>query len=91
MYQDAIIKLLGKKLATKINTKVMPSIGFIRLALKDDYGEIETLSVEKLIYTIKNGLRKRLEAIHFENVNEIVGYLLKELIDNQSLITASNI
>ncbi|MFX1277675.1 MAG: hypothetical protein ACFFAT_21860, partial [Promethearchaeota archaeon] len=64
MYPDALIKFLGEKLAKKINKAVMPSTGFIRLALKDDHGTNKDLSIKDIKHTLDNGLRKRLNAIN---------------------------
>ena len=65
----------------------MPSTGFIRLAIKDDHGTAQNLSIQQIKHTINNGLRKRLTFIRIQNIDEIVIYLTKELLNNQALLT----
>ncbi|MFX1274237.1 MAG: hypothetical protein ACFFBP_21730 [Promethearchaeota archaeon] len=84
---EDIIQFLGQKLAAKIDKPLMPSKGIIRLAIKDDHGEFKNMTFDKLKYSLKNGLKKRLESINISNSDEVCNYLLKELISNQSLLT----
>ena len=82
-----MIKFLGEKLAGKIDKPVMPSTGFIRLAIKDDHGTAQDLSIQQLKHTLDNGLKKRLTTIKIQNLDEIISYLTKELLENQALLT----
>jgi len=85
-----MINFLGKQLATKLNMKVMPSKGIIRLGIKDDHGTTTEINFEKFKYTLSNGLKKRLQNLKVENVNEICNSLIQQLIDNQSILNLGN-
>lgn len=82
-----MIKFLGENLAKKINKDVMPSTGFIRLALKDDHGMNKDLSIKDIKHTLESGLRKRLNAINIQEIDEIINFLNKKLLENQALLT----
>jgi len=82
-----LIKILGKELASKINKEVMPSTGFIRLAIKDDHGDAKDLSIKQIQYTMNNGLRKRLIGIKIQNLDEVISFMNKKLLENQALVS----
>ncbi|NHI94126.1 MAG: hypothetical protein EAX96_16670 [Candidatus Lokiarchaeota archaeon] len=89
-----IISFLGERLAEKINKSVMPTTGFIRLSIKDEFGEdikIKQLTYQQFRKVIENSLRKRLENIHVSNLDKIISDMLIELKNNQSLLTMMSI
>ena len=89
MSQD-IINFLGEKLAVKINKPAIACKGMIRLGIKEDHGDTQGLTFEKVKLSIKSGVKKRLDNISIANSNEVCNYLLKELVSNQSLLTMAN-
>ena len=89
MSQD-IINFLGEKLAVKINKPAIACKGLIRLGIKEDHGSTQDLNFDKVKQSVKSGLKKKLENIGITNLNEICNYLLKELVNNQSLLTMAN-
>jgi len=82
-----LVKFLGEILANKIDKEVMPSTGFIRLAIKDDYGDVKDLTIQEIKNVLNNGLRKRLSGIKIQNLDEIISFLNKKLLENQALLT----
>lgn len=85
-----MIKFLGEKLAQKIDKKVMPSTGFIRLAIRDDYGTSKDLSIQNIKHSLENGLKERLKKINIQNIDEIISYLVRILLENQALLSMTN-
>lgn len=85
-----MIKVLGKELASKIDKEIMPSTGFIRLAIKDDHGDAKDLSIKQIQYTMNNGLKKRLIGIKIQNLDEVISFMNKKLLENQALLTLTN-
>jgi len=72
-----LIKFLGEKLAKKIDSK-------------DDHGTSQDLTIQKIKHTLDNGLRKRLTSIKVQNLDEVIEYLTKKLLENQALLTMTN-
>ncbi|TXT64080.1 MAG: hypothetical protein BAJALOKI3v1_260016 [Promethearchaeota archaeon] len=89
-----IITLLAEKLASKIEMTPTATRGLIKLSIKDEVGPfkpIEQLDYDDLMDIINRSLKKRLEAIKVDNVDLIIKYLAKTLIENQSLITMGSV
>lgn len=85
-----IIKFLADKLASRIGMSPVAARGLIKLSIKDKFGPfkpIEQLTYGDLDQMIEDSLKKRLEEIEIENLEEIIRYLKTELSENQSLIT----
>ncbi|MFX1357722.1 MAG: hypothetical protein ACFFA8_10585 [Promethearchaeota archaeon] len=89
-----IIHHLGEILSIKIGISAAASRGLIRLAIKEEFGPFTPLSklnlrdYQKLI---QNSLKRRLQVLDLENYKKIVDFLLKELLENQSLITMEKV
>ena len=89
-----IITFLGEKLSKKINKELMPTKGFLRLAIKDQFGmdvKIKNLTYQDFKKVFQTTLKKRLKAIEVSNLDEIIEYLTNELKNNQSLLTMMSI
>jgi len=89
-----IIYYLGNILANRINISPTASRGLIKLSIKDELGpfiKFELVKFEDLKNAINNSLRIRLTRLNVQDFGEIIGILLKELTDNQSLITMANV
>jgi hypothetical protein len=89
-----IIKILGNKLAEKINVSSPAGRGLIKLAIKDELGPFKPLNQLEFIdfkNTIVNSLKKRLEKLEISSTNEIIDLLLDKLTKNQSLITIGGV
>ncbi|MBD3216095.1 MAG: hypothetical protein GF311_26010 [Candidatus Lokiarchaeota archaeon] len=89
-----IITLLAEKLASKIEMTPTATRGLIKLSIKDELGPfkpIEQLDYYDLREMINHSLKKRLEAIKVDNVDLIIKFLEKTLIENQSLITMGSV
>jgi len=85
-----LIKLLGNKLAEKINVSSPAGRGLIKLAINDELGPFKPLNQLEFIdfkNTIENSLKKRLEKLEISSTSEIIDLLLDKLTKNQSLIT----
>ena len=85
-----IIKLLGNKLAEKINVSSPAGRGLIKLAIKDELGPFTPLNQLEFVdfkNTIENSLKMRLEKLEISSTSEIIDLLLENLTKNQSLIT----
>lgn len=84
-----LIKLLGNKLAEKINVSSPAGRGLIKLAIKDELGPFKPLNQLEFIdfkNTITNSLKIRLEKLEISSTREIIDLLLENLTKNQSLI-----
>jgi len=68
----------------------MPSTGFIRLAIKDDYGDVKDLTIQQIKNVLNNGLKKRLIGIKIQNLDEVIGFMNKKLLENQALLTMTS-
>ena len=78
----------------------MPSTGFIRLAIKDDHGNVKDLSIEQIKHTLNHGLKNRLIGIKIQNATNIKIYESKiynlnglnglDGVDDVSTATAGN-
>ena len=89
-----IIYYLGNILANRINISPTASRGLIKLSIKDELGpfiKFELVKFEDLKNAINNSLRIRLTRLNVQGLGDIIGILLKELTDNQSLITMANV
>jgi hypothetical protein len=89
-----IITLLAEKLASKIGMTPTATRGLLKLSIKDEVGPfkpIEQLDYDDLMEMINHSLKKRLDAIKADNINLIIEYLAKTLIENQSLITMGSV
>ena len=85
-----IISFLGERLSGKIKKAVMPTTGFIRLSIKDEFGS--DVNTKKLTYkdfkqVIQNSLKQRLKNIKVANLDTVIQEMLTDLQDNQSLLT----
>jgi hypothetical protein len=89
-----IIKLLGNKLAEKINESSPAGRGLIKLAINDELGPFKPLNQLEFVdfkNTIKNSLKMRLEKLDINSTSEIIDLLLEKLTKNQSLITIGTV
>jgi hypothetical protein len=89
-----LIKLLGNKLAEKINVSSPAGRGLIKLAIKDELGPFKPLNQLEFIdfkNTITNSLKIRLEKLEISSTREIIDLLLENLTKNQSLITIGGV
>jgi hypothetical protein len=89
-----IIYYLGNILANRINISPTASRGLIKLSIKDEldpFIKFELMKFEDLKNAINNSLRLRLTKLNVQGLEDIIGILLKELTDNQSLITMANV
>ena len=89
-----IIKHLGSRLAELINVSAPAARGLIKLAIKDEVGPFKPLSqvtFNEYKITIENSLRKRLKNLEIATFELIVKYMVRELIDYQSLITMGGV
>jgi hypothetical protein len=85
-----IIKFLADKLARKIGMSAVAARGLIKLSIKDKYGPFkpyEQLTYGDLEQMIEDSLKKRLEEIEIDNLEDLITFLKTELNENQSLIT----
>ena len=89
-----IIHYLGNILAEKINISPTAARGLLKLSIKDELGpfiKFELIQFNNLEKAIKNSLRSRLDKLIDQDTEEIIELLLKELTENQSLITMANV
>ncbi len=89
-----IIHYLGEILAEIINISPTAARGLLKLSIKDEIGpftKFEVIKFEDLKNTIENSLRSRLNKLHVKYLEELIENLLKELAENQSLITMANV
>ena len=89
-----IIYYLGNILANRINVSPTASRGLIKLSIKDELGpfsKFKLIKFEELKNAINNSLRIRLTKLNVRDLEDIIVILLKELTDNQSLITMANV
>jgi len=66
----------------------------IKLAIKDEIGPfkpIYQINFSELELTLQNSLKNRISKLEITNTNEIIEFILKELVENQSLITMSKV
>ena len=84
-----LIRYFGNILAKKINRKEMPARGLIRLAIRLDFGDKdpEKLSYEDFLHLFNNGLKKKLEIIDVQNIDQVIKEMIAELTSKQSLFT----
>ena len=89
-----IINHLAEYLSLKINISATASRGLIKLAIKDEIGPFEPLNkigLKEYQAVLQTSLKIRLQNLNIENFEEIIGLLLNELINHQSLITMEKI
>lgn len=84
-----LINILGESLAGQTKLGSMPSKGFIRLAIKDDFGD-KNIDIKDLKYMLKNGLKNRLIKLKVPNYDDVLLHLEHTLMENQSVLTLSN-
>ena len=80
-------QFFGDLLSEKINKRPIACRGLIRFSLKDTGSSAENLSYDSLLKAFKEGLNLRLENIGIEKTDIIINDMIKELQNNQSLLT----
>lgn len=89
-----IIFFLGELLSKEIGISEAASRGLIKLAIKEELGpyqELNTIDLRDYQKIIQNSLKNRLLKLNIENFKQIIDVLLKEILENQSLITMEKI
>ena len=89
-----IIYYLGNVLASRINISPTASRGLLKLSVKDELGpftKFELVKFDNLKNVVNNSLRARLTKLNILDLDDVIQNLLKELTDNQSLITMANV
>ncbi len=89
-----IIRYLGDILAKEINISTIAARGLLKLSIKDELGafyDLKTMNYDDLCKVLRNSFRKRLIKLNFSTSDLITNKMLKELAQNQSLITLSGI
>lgn len=89
-----IINVLAEKLGKKIGISPAAARGLLKLAIKDELGSFinyKNLKYEQLESIIENSLRKRLEKLNIENIDQIINYLEDKKKKYQSLITMEKV
>ncbi len=89
-----IINYLGKILAEKINVSPPAARGLIKLSIKDEldpFRPLNQINFNELKKVIENALKERLKKLKIPVYEIIIALMLKELTDNQSLITMANV
>lgn len=87
-----IINHLGNILSKKINLSPPAARGLIKLSIKDELGPFKPLieiNLDDLKSVIKNSLNKRLIQLEVQDSDNLILFMIDELILNQSLITMS--
>jgi len=89
-----IINHLAEVLSKKINISATASRGLIKLAIKDEIGPFMPLNIiglKEYKAIIHSSLKRRLQNLNVENIEEIIELLLDELITHQSLVLMEKI
>ena len=89
-----IINQLAEILSEKVGISALASRGLIKLAIKEEFGPFKPsnqIGLRDFICLIQNSLKLRLQKLNVENLEEIINYLLDELVNHQSLITMERI
>ena len=88
-----VVTFLGNMLAQLIHKPVLVSKGFVRLAFKDAGLALllsqNALDLMEINFVIENHLKKRLEKLRIENVDDIVSSLSMGMIKSQVILTMS--
>ncbi|MFX1275503.1 MAG: hypothetical protein ACFFBP_06510 [Promethearchaeota archaeon] len=87
---ESMISLLGIELAKYINVSPIASRSIILLAIKDEYGSIGDLNIDKLQLVLSNALKIRLNKLGIPDIDTIIEDLEKALIKNQSILTMAS-
>ena len=82
-----IINVFGKILSEKTGKKLMPCSGMIRIAFREANIDSKTLKYEDYKNVFSNYLKERLERVDVENSDEIIKFMLSELVNNQAVFT----
>ncbi|MFX0024122.1 MAG: hypothetical protein ACFE9S_17475 [Candidatus Hermodarchaeota archaeon] len=89
-----MIKYLSIILSEQIDLSPSASAGLIRLAIKDTVGPfkpINQLNFKDYKISCEINLKKRLQKLNINNINQIIISILDELVQNQSLITMEKV
>ena len=89
-----MIKYLSIILSEEVNLTPSASGGLIRLAIKDEIGPfkpIKQLDLKDYKTSCENALKKRLQKLGVDNIDQIIKRIVNELIQNQSLIIMENV
>ena len=81
------ISIFGQILSEKINLKLMPSKGVIRIAFVEANLDPNTSKYVHYKKVFEEYLKERLERIGIENTADIVEYMISELVRNQAVFT----
>ena len=84
-----IINHLGNAISIKLKISPAAGRGLIKLAIKDELGPFMPFDKVKFLdleLMIQNSLKKRLVQLDVQNPQELTKFMMKELIENQSLI-----
>jgi predicted DNA-binding antitoxin AbrB/MazE fold protein len=89
-----IIRILGDKIAEKVNISPPAARGLLRLAIKDQLGPFKPLNqidLKDFKLVIENSLKQRLKNLEISNNDKVIESIIEELKKLQSLITMENI
>lgn len=88
-----IILFFGNQLAEALGKKNKSGAicGFIRLALKAEFGEdgVKKITADKLKKAFQGDLSEKLKILNIENMDQIMSKMVKNIDMNQSLFTMS--
>jgi len=89
-----VIKYLSIVLSEEVNLSPSASGGLIRLAIKDEIGPFKPfkqLDLNDYKTSCENALKKRLQKLGVNDIDQIIKRIVNELIQNQSLITMEKV
>ena len=84
---------MGQSLSKLTNKPYLACKGLIRIAFNDDgfqgrlnYNQINYVDT---VFVLKHGLKRRLETIHIEYIDETIDSLIETITKTQSIFTMS--
>lgn len=88
-----IINILGQSLSDLTHKPYLACKGLIRIAFNDDgfQGKLNynQLNYNDTVFVLKHGLKRRLEIINIEYVDDTIDSLIETITKSQSIFTMS--